>query len=683
MRNKLFKAVAAVLAAIFICGAIGVSAAPSNEKVNKDYRNMEILNRQGVRINKPTAQFCANRVVNGAVADVAISYPDYDCNTEFPTLTCYVGDTLTFTDMSRDNNGGSIIEWDWQYSGALGKHNDVYQNNIVNTSSFTLTEPGETIFYLCVRGSEKVKRGCCDLWSENGNHQTVGKNKWFPTGAYWYFTAVRVIVKPIHEAVVHVRYWNAQENKVFHDGYVNAGMIYNDADTVDTSVHLTDWEGYEYSGWNVQLPDGTIQYSGNDRDVGITLAGWVPEKYLNVEFYPYKDTSVEVRYWDKAENVLISSETLTGEKVVRDKETTITAHIKTPEGYKTDGWNVQLTDGTIQYEGNESPTDIVLNGYIYYKYLNVKCYPLSDKKLTVNYIESVTGKVIDTQIIYPEDGGQDKSLDVDFKNIPGYVIEKWTLKLPDKTVEESGTEAPVHVVLTSNKPHKILEVECLKVNDGDGGEQNTPNPPLSPVVDVKPSGVCDGIITWTETDSHSVFVGYTGSGKKRYRTCTHTFKYRAVLNANATISPDTFKSGYGFEVNVACTLNTSLISNSGGCTGWGNSRSPGSTVKAPTKATVYIPWDMANRLGTQGREIAMEQNGKLRFILPVSKVSEAGARKIYTPVELPGTEEEPVTHEFEIYINGGGVKNVEFCQKLIGRITINGDMYSDDFSGAD
>ena len=92
---------------------------------------------------------------------------------------------------------------------------------------------------------------------------------------------------------------------------------------------------------------------------------------------------------------------------------------------------------------------------------------------------------------------------------------------------------------------------------------------------------------------------------------------------------------------------------------------------------------MKNRLGVQSKAIAMEQDGRLRFRLPVSNVSEAGARKIYTPVELPGTEERPVTHEFEIYINGGGVRNVEFCQKLIGRITINGDMYSDDFSGSD
>ena len=107
------------------------------------------------------------------------------------------------------------------------------------------------------------------------------------------------------------------------------------------------------------------------------------------------------------------------------------------------------------------------------------------------------------------------------------------------------------------------------------------------------------------------------------------------------------------------------------------------TVKDPTKATVYLPWEMTNRLGTQSKTIGMEQNGRLKFQLPVSNVSEAGARRIYTPVELPGTEENPVNHEFEVYISGGGIEGVEFCQKLIGRITINGDMYSDDFSGAD
>ena len=53
MKNKIFKVMAVVLAAIFVLGAISVSAAPSNVKVNKDYRNMDILNRQGVKVNKP------------------------------------------------------------------------------------------------------------------------------------------------------------------------------------------------------------------------------------------------------------------------------------------------------------------------------------------------------------------------------------------------------------------------------------------------------------------------------------------------------------------------------------------------------------------------------------------------------------------------------------------------------
>ena len=48
-----------------------------------------------------------------------------------------------------------------------------------------------------------------------------------------------------------------------------------------------------------------------------------------------------------------------------------------------------------------------------------------------------------------------------------------------------------------------------------------------------------------------------------------------------------------------------------------------------------------------------------------------------------GTQEKPVNHSFEIYISGGGVGNVEFCKKITKTITINGDMFEDDFSGAD
>ena len=627
MKNKIFKVMAVVLTAFFVFGAFSAFAALSYERVNKDYRNMDILNRQNVKVNKPTAQFAANRIVNGEVADMVISYDGYDCNTDFPTLVCYVGDTLTFTDMSRDNNRGKIIEWDWQRFGAMGEKHEIYRRNIVNEESYVLTEPGETTFYLCVKSDVKVKSGCCAPWSENGNHQTVGKNKWFPKGAYWYFTAIRVVVKPIKDAIVHVRYCDIQNNKVFQEKTVNIGKIIEDTQTIDTSVHIDDCDGYDYSGWNLQLPDGTVQYSGVERDVGITLAGWVPEKYLNVDFFPYMKTSVEVKYWDKNDNTLISSETLTGETVVRDKETQITANINISEGYKTDGWNVQLMDGTIQYEGYGNIAVITLNPYLSKKIVNVRCYPLNNKKVTVNYINSETNNIIKTTVIRPnQEDSSSITMEVDFENVPGYVIEDWELKTPDGTVEKKGTEEPVSVTLTDKKPHKILDVNCFPLEDED---DDKPKPP--PTVTIKPSGICDGIIEWTETDSHRIIIGYTKKGNPIYSWCNHTFKYKAVLGATANISPTTLKSGYGFGVDVNCTLNTSMVSNSG-CRSWGNNRKHTATVKNPTTATVFVPWDMTNRLGSQGRSISMVSNGTLKFTLPASPVSEIGAKKIYTPV---------------------------------------------------
>lgn len=677
MKNRIFKIMAVALTAIFVFGSGSVFAAPSSSKVSKDYRNMDILNTNKIKVNKPTAQFAANRVVNGEVADIAISYDGYNCETEIPTLVCYVGDTLTFTDMSRDNNGGKIVEWDWQMFGSLGNKYDVYNRNIVNEESFTLTQPGETTFFLCVKSNIKVKTGCCDPWSENGNHQTVGRNKWFPNGAYWYFTAVRVVVQPAKEAVVHVRYWDAQNNKIFHEETVNTGPIL-DTQTVDVRVHITDWEGYEYSGWNVQLPDGTIQYSGAERDVEIALAGWVPEKYLNVEFYPATKTSVTVRYWNSAMNKIMAQETISGERVFRDKEAIIDIDIRVPEDYKYDEWNVQLPDGTIQYKGSENPVKITLNGYIPKKFLNVECYSVISKKVTVNYINSESGEIIKTNTIRLDDDSESVTEEIQFENIPDYVIENWELKNSGGNAEKEGTENPVSVTLTNEEPHKILNVNCFSLKEEENGEK----PYSPPIVEVKPDGVCDGVIEWTETDSHRVRIGYNSNKKPIYSWCTHKFKYKTILEATADIMPSTLKSGYGFGVDVECTISTTLERNSG-CRSWGKNRKPDATVKPPTTATVFLPWDMINRLGSQGRSISMVPEGKLKFTLPSSPVSETGAKKIYTPVELAGTKESPKSHSFEIYIGGGGVESEEFCQKLIGTITINGDMYEDDFSGAD
>lgn len=94
---------------------------------------------------------------------------------------------------------------------------------------------------------------------------------------------------------------------------------------------------------------------------------------------------------------------MTGEKVVREQETKITTDLVPPYGYKINGWNVQLIDGTIQYTGTDNPTDIILNGYLPTKYLNVECVPLSNTKLTANYIDSDTGSIIDSEIIVGEE----------------------------------------------------------------------------------------------------------------------------------------------------------------------------------------------------------------------------------------------------------------------------------------
>lgn len=674
MKKIIARIMAVVLTAIFVFGTTSVIAAPSAVRVNKDYRNMDIINRQGVKVNKPTAQFAANRIVNGEVADMVISYDGYDCNTEIPTLVCYVGDTLTFTDMSRENNGGTIVQWDWQRFGALGEKNDIYTRNIVNEDTYTLTEPGESSFYLSVRSDTKVKTGICDPWSENGNHQVIGKNKWFPNGAYWYFTAIRVVVKPVREAKVYVRYKNMQTQQIFYEETISAGKILGDNQTVDTSFNIIDWDGYEFSEWKVQLMDGTVQYSGTNRDVAITLAGWLPEKYLYVEFYPYADTSVQVRYWDKVENTIIKIDILEGEPIVRDMQSKISAEIKTPDGYRTTGWNVQLMDGTIQYEGTSNIADVILDGNHPKKNVNVKCYPINNKKVTVNYINTDTGEVLKTTVVKPhQEEATSLTTEIELENITGYIREDWTLKTDDGVVENRGVEVPVSVTLTNEEPHKFLDVNCFYIGD----EDDEHDPYIPPTVTVKPNGICDGVIEWSETDSHRVLVGRTSDGRAIYRWCEHVFKYKSVLDAVSRTTPSTLKSGYGFGVDVTCTMNTTMVSNAG-CGKWGNNRRPTATVKKPTKATIFVPWDMSNRLGMQGRSISMVANGNLKFTLPESPVSETGARKIYTPVELAGTKEEPQLHEFEIYISGGGIGSVEFCKGIYGTITINGDMYEDD-----
>lgn len=600
MKYKLKNVMTVVMTVIFLCVNTASEAKYSTEYAKTDYRDLMIKSINNQVIKKPTAQFMVKRVVNNEIADSVISNDGYDCNVDFPEIVCYVGDTIEFEDLSRDNNiGGKISQWDWQHFGTMGNHSNVYDYNVVDQDSFSCSVPGETIFYLCVKSNKSVKSDSCDPWSDNGNHQIKGTNKWFPNGIYWYFTAIRVVVKPVYDAKIQIRYWDASNGNIINEETIDVGRIENDSDIKSCCINIKDLDGYSYSGWKVRLEDDSVQYSGNDREVCIDLSSYLPKKYLDIEYYPYIDTSVDVRYWNTEENTIIDSERVTGETLIHGVETTLSVPLSNPVGYTINGWSVQLDDGTVQYTGTENPVGVVLSGFLSHKYLNVECIRDSDEP-----------PIIDNT------GGNNEN--------------------------DSDTE----IIIT-------------------------------------PSGECDGVIEWTETDYHEVANGYYSNGRKKYKRCYHTFTYKAVLDAETKILPDTLKSGYGFGLDLNCKLTKTLVSNEGDCNSWGNNRSSKLNVANPTKATVYIPWNMKNSIGTQSRVIPMDSNGTLKFILPKSNISSIGARKIYTPPELAGTEEAPVSHSFEIYISGGGVQNIEFCKKLIGTITVNGVMYDDDFSGAD
>lgn len=684
--KRIINRVMTVFMAVIFLNNITVNAQYSNEYAKTDYRDLYIKNTNNQVLNKPTAQFMAKRISNNDVVDGVISYDGYDCNTEFPQIVCYVGDKIAFEDLSRDNNtGGAISEWDWQHYGTMGDHNQVYNYDIVNYDSYYCDTPGETIFYLCVKNDKKVKKDSCDPWSDNGNHQIKGRNKWYPNGIYWYFTAIKVIVKPVYDAEVQVRYWDASSGKVIDEEIVDAGKIENDSDIKTKCINIKDLEGYEYSGWKVRLENDTVQYSGDDKEVCIELSSYLPKKYLDIEYYPYSDVSVDIRYWDLAENMIIKSERVTGEKVMQ--ETSFSIPITTPENYRIDGWNVQLDDGTIQYTGTDDMVIVVLSNYLSHKYLNVDCSKIADtpkendstdrKRAEVTYVDEESNKILDTDIFYGNNTLLPEDISVDIKNIEGYEVTDWTITNENGETENIGINSPVTISFKANEKVKYLVVNCIKKSNGGGDNES------EPIITIKPSEDCNGIIEWTETDYHEVANGYYSNGRRKYKKCYHTFTYSAVLNADTKITPDTFKSGYGFELDVNCKITKTLVSNTGDCRAWGNNRTAKSSVANPTKSTVYIPWNMTNSFGIQSTVIPMDSNGALKFILPKSNMSSIGARKIYTPPELAGTEETPVSHSFEVYINGGGIGNVEFCKKLIGTITINGVMYDDDFSGAD
>ena len=367
MNIRRSKLAAAVMTAVFILSDISVSALPSKEWSQKDYRLMNIISEQGQEIQKPTARFAAKRIAEGEVQDSVLSYADYDCTAEFPTLTCYVGDTLAFEDMSYDNCGGKISEWDWQYYGTLGDSYKVYKNNIVESTSFELTKPGVTMFYLCVKSDVKVKTGSCDPWSDNGNHQTVGRNKWFPKGAYWYFTAIRVVVKPARDAVVHVRYKNARDGSIIKTEDIPLGRLQDNKtpDEMMDSLNFSDdeknWANLMYDTLNDQYldPDGGFADKSPSYD-GAMLGA---EGETQVVYYSQLDS----RWADKAYG---KSGTIGGSGC---GPTSLAIAVSTITGQNTDPTEVAAWSAKNGYrrEGNGSYYSLIPKGAEHYG-LNVE-----------------------------------------------------------------------------------------------------------------------------------------------------------------------------------------------------------------------------------------------------------------------------------------------------------------------
>lgn len=312
---KYSKLMAAILAVIFLFSSICVTAEYSYTKAEHDYRMVDAINKSGKRVNKPTAQFLAKRILNGEIVEGVMSYNGFDCNTEIPVLRCYVGETVKFEDHSSvSSSSGKINGWDWQYYGKLGEFNKIYSYNIVDKFQFYCSEPGETVFYLCVKDSTSHKKGFTNVWSENGNVQTVGKNKVYPKGIYWYFTAVKVVVEPIQKTNILVRCWEKGTNSLIKETTVDSGLIYGYDETITTTYTIEELDDYKFLEWNLQLPDGTIQYGDIIKNVDIAFNGWIPQKYLNVyyEKNKYEDDSfkVDIRYIDRETKEILSEETL-------------------------------------------------------------------------------------------------------------------------------------------------------------------------------------------------------------------------------------------------------------------------------------------------------------------------------------------------------------------------------------
>ena len=253
-----------------------------------------------------------------------------------------------------------------------------------------------------------------------------------------------------------------------------------------------------------------------------------------------------------------------------------------------------------------------------------------------------------------------------------------------KTFANAGAVA-VHfdypVTISFYKGGKMTDIPNGSKSNGNPELDDEPTEPEQPNLPDDNTSSCGEVIRWTEEDSHTVTKSCRRHGSHKY-TCKHKFIYETSLSAEYTMSPKTLKSGYGFAVDLNTSVSTRLVSHSGGCDSWGNNRSPQKTVQAPTKADVKLNYTVTNVIGTQGNTVPLERTAnsgtQTVFTTAENPISIMKSRSIYTEVSLAGTAENPETHNYDIYIYGGGVNGVEFCKTITDSFVINGSMFDDD-----
>lgn len=205
------------------------------------------------------------------------------------------------------------------------------------------------------------------------------------------------------------------------------------------------------------------------------------------------------------------------------------------------------------------------------------------------------------------------------------------------------------------------------------------------------SSSCSDKITFMESKSHTYYCGgcRTDEDGNTYcpgHSCTHWYTYEATLSTTGVLTAakpngnsTTFKSGYGFSVDLQNSITTRQIGNSGKC---GRSLSKVNSEKPsyPESAEVRTNWTVSyyDVKAVQGRIIALENAGGGKFITAKNPVSHYENRLIYTDVALEGTRVKPKVHTITVYTIGGGVSGTKFCKEIRLSFTINGDFYEDD-----